>query len=80
MEQELILSLAQLIETRSMVTNHRSLLAAENNKFRNGESSLFLVNSRELKYIDAQIKQFELESKLNSVRAKLLAAAGALDD
>lgn len=80
LEQELILSQGQLIETRSMVNNYRRLLAAENNKFRNGESSLFLINSRELKYIDAQLKQVELESKLNSVRAKLLAAAGVLDD
>ena len=80
LEQELILSQGQLIETRSMVNNYRRLLAAENNKFRNGESSLFLINSRELKYIDAQLKQIELEAKLNSVRAKLLAAAGVLDD
>ncbi len=80
LEQELILSQGQLIETRSMVNNYRRLLAAENNKFRNGESSLFLINSRELKYIDAQLKQIELESKLNSVRAKLLSAAGVLDD
>jgi len=80
LEQELILSQGQLIETRSMVNNYRRLLAAENNKFRNGESSLFLINSRELTYIDAQLKQTELESKLNAVRAKLLAAAGVLDN
>jgi outer membrane protein TolC len=80
LEQELLLSQAQLIETRSMVTNYRRLLEAENNKFRNGESSLFLINSRELKYIDAQMKQVELESKVNSVRAKLQAAAGVLDN
>tara|TARA_R110001592_G_scaffold162584_2_gene395891 strand:- start:15119 stop:16513 length:1395 start_codon:yes stop_codon:yes gene_type:complete len=80
LEQELLLSQTQLIETRSMVTNYRRLLEAENNKFRNGESSLFLINSRELKYIDAQMKQVELESKVNSVRAKLKAAAGVLDN
>lgn len=80
LEQELLLSQAQLIETRSMVINYRRLLEAENNKFRNGESSLFLINSRELKYIDAQMKQVELESKVNSVRAKLQAAAGVLDN
>jgi len=36
--------------------NYRKLLRAEQTKFNLGESSLFVVNSRELKWIDARVK------------------------
>jgi hypothetical protein len=38
-------------------------LEGEQNKFSAGESSLFMVNSRELGYINAQIKYLELLTK-----------------
>lgn len=79
LENELSLNAAQLTEIRAMVNNYRRLLRAENTKFRNGESSLFLVNSRELKYIDSRLKEIATESKLNQVQAKLAAAAGVLN-
>lgn len=68
----------QLQNAQRMVNNYRQLLAAENVKFRNGESSLFLVNSREIKYIDSQLKLIETEAKWKVVQAKLKAAAGVL--
>lgn len=68
----------QLQNAQKMVNNYRQLLAAENVKFRNGESSLFLVNSREIKYIDSQLKLIETEAKWKVVQAKLKAAAGVL--
>ena len=40
------------------------LLKGEETKFRFGDSSLFLVNSRELKLIDAQEKLLTIENKI----------------
>ena len=78
LQNELSLTAAQLSQIRSMVNNYQRLLRAENIKFRNGESSLFLVNSRELKYLESRLKQIDTETKLNQVQAKLGSAAGVL--
>lgn len=77
-EAELLLMTQQLQSVNQMVANYNRLLEAENIKFRNGESSLFLVNSRELKYIDSRLKQIKTEAKLQLVEAKLKAEAGIL--
>ncbi|MCB0754043.1 MAG: TolC family protein [Flavobacteriales bacterium] len=45
------------------VRDYLGLLEGERNKFDAGESSLFMVNSRELGYINAQIKFLELLTK-----------------
>lgn len=45
------------------VNDYRGLLEGERNKFDAGESSLFMVNSREVGYINAQIKYLELLTK-----------------
>jgi len=67
----------QLDVVNSMVVNHNILLRAEVRKFENGESSLFLVNSRQSKFIEAQVKQASLVSKLQKEKAMLYWAAGA---
>lgn len=59
----------QLIAT--IVTDYRTLLTAEERKFFVGESALFLINSRESKLIDAQLKQNELQNKYFNAKAKL---------
>lgn len=46
------------------VEGSRALLEAENDLFENGESSLFMVNSRELKLLDNQVKMAEIQAKL----------------
>jgi outer membrane protein TolC len=58
------------------VTNYRRLRDAELERFNNGESSLFLINSRETKYIEEQVKLFSLRTKYAKERAELLWAAG----
>ncbi|MFM1874949.1 MAG: hypothetical protein RL266_686 [Bacteroidota bacterium] len=45
------------------VNDYRGLLDGERSKFSAGESSLFMVNSREVGYIEAQIKYLELLAK-----------------
>lgn len=44
--------------------NTNSMLKAENQKLRAGESSIFLVNSRERKYLESQYKLIESARKL----------------
>lgn len=78
LQQKFLLSNQQWEEAQSLVLNYQRLLRAENRKFENGESSLFLVNRRELKYLENQEKQIELAQEVQSVRAKLLAKAGVL--
>ncbi len=57
--------------TAKMVTNYVVLLQAEERKFNIGESSLFLVNSRESKLIDAKLKAIEIQNKFFSTKALL---------
>ena len=59
----------QLIE--NIVADYTILLDAEERKFSFGESSLFLINSRESKLIDAKLKQNELQNKFFSTKAAL---------
>ena len=54
----------QLVIYRQIVNDYESLLEAERTKFRFGESSVFLLNSRENKLLDARLKLVKLESEL----------------
>lgn len=54
-----------------IVANYNTMLNAEERKFSFGESSLFLINSRESKLIDAELKQIEVENKFYATKAKL---------
>lgn len=63
-------------ETQSLlideiVANYNMLLAAEERKFTFGESSLFLINSREIKLIDSELKQIAVQNKFYNTKAKL---------
>ncbi len=60
---ELIALKKQQLLTNNSVANAKKLLDAEFQRFEIGESSLFLVNSRELKFIEVQLKSYELKSK-----------------
>ena len=60
------------------VQNYSSLLEGERVKFEIGESSLFLINSRESSLIDARLKVIALVSKFNISSAGIAYAAGSL--
>lgn len=60
------------------VDNYNALLNGEKKKFVTGESSLFLVNSREVKFIEAKLKLAELKSKYNIARIGMIWASGTL--
>lgn len=61
---------------QSASANQLQLLNAEKSKFSIGESSLFLINSRENKLLDIRIKLEELKSKYEKAVASLIYAAG----
>lgn len=54
-----------------IVFNYNTMLSAEERKFSFGESSLFLINSRESKLIDAVLKQNLVQNKFFKAKAKL---------
>jgi len=71
---------AQAILFRDMTANYRRLLDGENEKFSIGESSIFLVNTREQRWLDAQLKYLKLFSELRKAEAGLQWAAGILGE
>ncbi|MEW7278029.1 TolC family protein [Aquimarina sp. 2201CG1-2-11] len=61
---------------RGIVISYKTMLTAEERKFELGESSLFLVNSREQKLIEAQLKANTLQIKFLKANASLYNALG----
>lgn len=58
------------------VAGFKTLLDGEQRRFQNGESSLFLVNARETRYLDAQVKTAELFIKYYKAEAAYKWVAG----
>ena len=73
-------SKVQFLQMNDIVANYRRMLEAENRKFSFGESSVFLVNSREVKYLESRVKQVETLRKLIWNRFTYLVYLMALDD
>ena len=69
---------AQIQIQNQSVMNFEKLLSLENARFQLGESSFFLINSRETKFLEAQIKQAKLVTELNIARATTTWATGFL--
>ena len=63
---------------RDMVVNYERLLEAETEKFRIGESSIFLLNSREQKLIESLTKVLKLKAHFQKLDAGYQWAAGTL--
>jgi len=68
----------QIVLYRDITTNYRILLDGEMEKFRMGESTVFLINIREQRWIDAQIKFLKLLSEYRKTKAALYASAGVM--
>jgi len=71
LQQELDSYVVQNQVTQQMVVDYQQMLTAEERKFQLGESSLFLVNSRESKLIDGQLKAIAIQNKFFTTKAKL---------
>lgn len=64
---------------RDAVNNYQVLLNGEKRKFEEGESSLFIVNSRENSLISAEVKLIEVLGKYQKAQAGLHLAVGGVD-
>jgi len=62
------------------VENYNAMLIGENRKFLFGESSLFLVNSRETKYLNSRNKLIKLGNKIIKNRLSYLLTDGRIID
>ncbi|WKN32051.1 TolC family protein [Porifericola rhodea] len=73
-------TLSNIVELRAMqeqmVDNYQRLLNGELTKFENGESSIFLINTRETELLDAKVKLLKLSTKYEKAKIELLYAAG----
>ena len=69
--QELDSYILQNDFTDTIVDDYSKMLSAEERKFFLGESSLFLVNSRESKLIDAKLKAIDIENNFFKTKASL---------
>lgn len=61
----------QLTTFQSIVTDYASLLRGEERKFSFGESSVFLLNSREVSLIDSRLKEIKVFEKLLKSKVQL---------
>jgi outer membrane protein TolC len=68
----------QLSNSDAMVHNFRSLLQNEDIRLAQGESTLFLINSRENKLLESLLKQQSLKAKFLKTTYKQIWAAGRL--
>jgi outer membrane protein TolC len=70
----------QQIKTNEAILKANKLLFdTENTKFQMGESSLFLINNRELKFIETEQKHVALKTKFYLRIYKNLWAMGSLN-
>ena len=67
---------AQLSVQQKSIENQQILVNGENQKFALGESTLFLINSRETKLIDMKIKQESMVAAYQKTLAELYYKAG----
>jgi outer membrane protein TolC len=66
----------QVVLFRDFVGSYRSLLDGELERFRQGESSIFLINTREQRLLDTQVKYLKLLSEFKKAEAGLIWATG----
>ena len=74
-QQELSSFNTQTNFINGIVRDYNTLLNAEERKFFMGESSLFLVNTRESKLIESKLKAIDIQNLFFKTKAKLFKAA-----
>ena len=71
LSNEIELQTANIVIQKRIVAHTRTLRTAELDKFQAGESSLFMINSREQTYLSSENKLVELEIKLEVSKLKM---------
>lgn len=72
--------LSIITQQRAAVENYERMLEGERSKFENGESSVFLVNSRENKLVEARLKLIDMEATYRTYIGQLFWASGYLPE
>ncbi len=67
-----------LAQQQQMTNNYERMLVGERQKFDNGESSIFLINSRQNKLLNAQLKLIDLEIQNQIYYQSLLWASASI--
>ncbi len=62
----------QVARQKQNIQGYAALLEAENEKFNYGESSVFLINKRQEKLLEGQLKLIDLHLKMQMVSLKYL--------
>lgn len=75
-EQEIESYERQVTSARTIVSDYTIMLDGEERKFETGDSSLFLINTRESKLIESKLKAIELEYILLTAKGKLFNVLG----
>lgn len=78
--RNLVLYTNQIANYRLMMRNYNRLLNAEVTMFMEGESTLFMINAREIKYIDSRVKLTENYREVVLMKARLHWLSGDLWD
>lgn len=76
---EALTLLQQIQLQQNALLNYQTLQRGEETRFFNGESSLFLVNSRETKRLESQQKLIEVKAKFLKALASIQWAVGTLN-
>jgi outer membrane protein TolC len=76
---ECIIVADQCTAQEQLTRNMQLLSEGEKERFDSGESTLFIVNSREQSYISAQLKLIEMKAKFAKSQVYLKWAAGKMD-
>jgi len=77
-QQEISSIQNQIALTDLIVKDYNTLLKGEQRKFDIGESSLFLINSREVKLIENKLKYIAIENQLLEAKGKLFHVLGGI--
>ncbi len=75
---EIIILKDQVALYQAATNNYKILLSAEITKFQAGESSMFLINSRQMKLLDLQSKLLEVKTKYLKALAGAAWSSGTL--
>jgi outer membrane protein TolC len=70
----------QISIQQNIILNQKSLFEAEKNKFKLGESTIFMINSRESKLLEQSIKLENLKIKFEKAKAILTYSVGKIND
>ncbi len=79
LKQNISLLAEQLLNAKRSVKYYKQLVEAERMKFNNGESSLFILNTRESKWLESELKLSEYELKFIKTVLNIIYLKGTLN-